>query len=268
MPVKLLSEIWIYPLKSLGGIRLRSSRVLEKGLQYDRRWMLVDEDGKFMTQRVFPNMALFSTRLKDQALEVAHDNDSILIPLDRAETGASLMTTIWDDAVITQEVSPAISGWFTDHIGINCKLVSFPESNPRPVDPDFAPKPGHVSLADGYPLLIIGQASLDDLNKRLADPVPMNRFRPNLVFTGGEPYEEDGWKKFAIGKNRFEGIKPCGRCTLTTVDQKTGTKGIEPLATLAGYRKVNGEVKFGQNLITIDHDKIKEGDEITLFDKS
>ena len=121
-----------------------------------------------------------------------------------------------------------------------------------------------VSLADGYPLLIIGESSLADLNKRLAFPLPMNRFRPNLVFRGGEPYEEDIWRNFTVGRNRFVGVKPCARCVLTTVDQDTGKKGIEPLLTLAKYRKRDGGVYFGQNVIALDNYEIKEGDGITL----
>ena len=119
-------------------------------------------------------------------------------------------------------------------------------------------------LPMAYPVLIIGQSSLDDLNQRMKEPLPMNRFRPNIVFTGGEPYEEDGWKNFRIGQNRFVGVKPCSRCVLTTVNQDTGKKGIEPLATLSTYRMRNNKVYFGQNLIPLDHNEIAEGDEIVL----
>ena len=112
---------------------------------------------------------------------------------------------------------------------------------------------------------MIGQSSLDDLNSRLEFPVPMNRFRPNLVFTGGQPYEEDSWKLLTIGNNKFAGVKPCSRCVLTTVDQNTGEKGKEPLATLAKYRQHENKIYFGQNLLSIDHHTIHEGDEIKLL---
>jgi uncharacterized protein len=132
------------------------------------------------------------------------------------------------------------------------------------VDATYAINQEQVSLADGYPMLIIGQASLDDLNRRLVDPVPMNRFRPNLVFTGGMPYEEDEWRSFRIGINKFAGVKPCSRCVMTTINQETGEKGWEPLTTLSGYRKRDGEVYFGQNVLAIDHHEIHEGDEISF----
>ncbi len=267
MPNLTLSEIWIYPVKSLAGIRLPRAKVKQKGLLYDRRWMLVDETGRFLTQREHPEMSQF---------QLAMDKGQLII-WNRFETGNQLMisdpaanqdklipVTIWDDKVEATEASPEYSRWFSDRLKMKCKLVFFPETNRRDVDPDFAIKNEQVSLADAYPFLIIGQSSLDDLNKRLKNPVPMNRFRPNFVFAGGLPYEEDGWKKFTIGRNRFVGVKPCSRCVLTTVDQLTGVKGTEPLATLASYRKQGNKINFGQNLLAIDHDEIQEGNEIEL----
>ncbi|MFM7195761.1 MAG: MOSC domain-containing protein [Bacteroidota bacterium] len=147
---------------------------------------------------------------------------------------------------------------------MGCKLVWFPEENPRAVDPDYAPSGQHVSLADGYPMLIIGTATLQDLNNRLAHPVTMDRFRPNLIFSGGEPYQEDQFKEFRIGKNIFAGVKPCSRCNLITIDPETGEAGAEPLHTLSGYRKRNNKVYFGQNVIALHHDHLNEGDEIIL----
>jgi uncharacterized protein len=177
-----------------------------------------------------------------------------------------LSAVIWDDPVEAIEVNKDFSLWFSDELQIKCKLVLFPEANRRDVDPEYAKAKEQVSLADGYPFLIIGQASLNDLNHRLTTPVPMNRFRPNFVFTGGLHYEEDGWKNLRIGNNRFVGVKPCGRCVLTTVDQETGTKGTEPLSTLATYRKRGSKINFGQNLLAIDYDELQEGDEIKLMD--
>lgn len=261
-----LSEIWIYPIKSLSGIRLRRSDVKQKGLVYDRRWMLVDESGRFLTQREHPEMSQFQLEMNTEGLTILNrvSNQSLVLDLKAKPIGESLSAIIWDDEVETIEVSHVYSQWFSDQLKINCKLVFFPETHRRDVDPDYATKNEQVSLADGYPFLIIGRASLDDLNKRLKEPLPMNRFRPNFVFTGGEAYEEDNWKKFRIGSNRFVGVKPCSRCVLTTVDQRSGVKGTEPLATLATYRKYGSKIKFGQNLLAIDHDEIQEGDEIEL----
>ncbi len=264
MPPIRLTEIWIYPIKSLGGIRLPSSKVMEKGLAFDRRWMLVDEPNTFMTQRVHTMMALFKLEMNQASFKITFKNDSITLPFVHANIQTEIKTKVWDDEVTTLEVSKEYSHWFSEKLGTKCKLVSFPEENSRPVDDRYKINNENVSLADGYPLLIIGQSSLDDLNSRLENPVPINRFRPNLVFTGGQPYEEDTWKYFTIEKNKFVGVKPCSRCVLTTIDQQTGEKGKEPLATLAKYRQTEKKIYFGQNVLAIDHDEIHEGDEITL----
>lgn len=255
-----VSEIWIYPVKSLGGIRMQSSPVLPKGLEYDRRWMLIDEQGNFMTQRACPEMALFKLSYHTGSFSIHYSGESIILPFTSA--GTSLTAQLWDDTVIVNEVSHQHSEWFSERLEMNCKLVSFPESNARPVDKNYAVSNDQVSLADAYPLLIIGQSSLDDLNQRVTMPLPMNRFRPNIVFTGGEPYEEDGWDHFRIGQNRFAAVKLCSRCVLTTVDQETGIKGTEPLTTLATYRKRDNKIFFGQNLIPLECDILHEGDEI------
>jgi uncharacterized protein YcbX len=258
----IISEIWIYPVKSLGGIRMHSAKVLPKGLDHDRRWMLIDAENKFMTQRVYPQMALFKVEYQSGNFSICHSDQLTDLPFQSESN--PIKAQVWDDAVEVYEVSPQHSEWFSQIMGMNCRLVSFPENNIRPVDPRYAINDDHVSLADSYPLLIIGQSSLDDLNQRLKEPLPMNRFRPNIVFTGGEPYEEDGWKSFRIGQNRFAGVKPCSRCVLTTVNQDTGIKGIEPLATLSTYRMRENKVYFGQNLIPLDHNEIAVGDEIVL----
>ncbi len=266
MPKRILSEIWIYPIKSLGGIRLQRASVKQKGLTYDRRWMLIDEVGRFLTQREHPEMSQFQLTIDNTQLTVLNriTNQSILLDMEHALQGNSLLVTIWNDEVEAHEVGPAFSTWFSEQLNRSCKLVFFPESSSRPVDPDYAKENEQVSLADGYPFLVIGQSTLDDLNSRLETPVPMNRFRPNFVFTGGQPYEEDEWKNFSVGKNRFVGVKPCGRCTITTVDQHTGEKGKEPLSTLSTYRKKGSKILFGQNVLAVDYNEIYEGDRIEL----
>ncbi len=259
-----LSEIWIYPIKSLGGISLQQSKVLEKGLQHDRRWMLVDENGQFLTQRVYPKMALFKLRMAEGKLIITFGDQSIDLSFTLPTTLDLIKVAIWDDSVLASEVSKEHSEWFSTLLGMKCKLVFFPEGNSRPVDPAYKVDDEHVSLADAYPFLIIGQQSLDHLNTKLAESLPMNRFRPNLVFMGGEPHNEDAWRNFTVGSNRFVGVKPCARCVLTTVNQDTAEKGIEPLRTLATYRKQNNKILFGQNLVAVDHDYIRVGDSITL----
>lgn len=264
MPDLKLTQIWIYPIKSLGGIRLSSAKVMGKGLQYDRRWMLVDGDGKFMTQRIHPTMALFSLTIDETRMIITHKEHSLTLFLNPSNLSNPLNVQIWDDFVLAFEVSSEHSQWFTQRLGINCKLVYFPEENTRPVDPGYKVNDEQVSLADAYPFLIIGQSSLDDLNKRLLYPMSIRRFRPNLVFTGGDPYEEDTWRDFTIGSTRFVGVKPCSRCVLITVNPETGEKGDEPLRTLSVYRKRNNKIFFGQNLVALDYSEINVGDTITL----
>lgn len=260
-----LSEIWIYPIKSLAGIRLQKANVKQKGLEYDRRFMLVDEAGRFLTQREHPQMALFNTSLATNLLTIESgiSKQSITISLEPTD-GNALTAKIWDDLVETIEVSKEASSWFSKELNFTCKLVFFPEANRRDVDPRYASNAEQTSLADAYPFLIIGQSTLNDLNKRLDMPVPMKRFRPNFVFTGGNPFEEDDWKNFRIGNNRFAAVKLCARCVLITVDPETGIKGKEPLATLTTYRKRENKILFGQNLLPIDYDEVCEGDQIEL----
>jgi len=259
-----LTEIWIYPVKSLGGIKLQRARVMGKGLEFDRRYMLVDEENKFITQRVYPQLALFKLSLGDKLFRISHGPDFLEIPVVPKQIAKSQRAIIWDDEVHAFELSQEFSEWFSVRAGIRCKLVYFPEENRRGVDKNFVNSDEQVSLADGYPFLIIGQASLDELNSKLKEPVPMNRFRPNFVFEGSQAFEEDGWKDFQIGENRFTGVKLCARCVLTTVNQDTGEKGIEPLATLSTFRKNGSKVNFGQNLVAVDHKEVSVGDEIKV----
>jgi hypothetical protein len=263
-----LTQIWIYPVKSLGGIQLRSANVMGKGLEFDRRWMLIDDTNTFMTQRIYPQMAMFRLELSAKKFTVtkknASSNPTIAFSADAPPIGEKIRATIWNDEVDVFEIDQTLSKWFSDHLQMSCRLVSFPEQNPRAVDSKYKVNDEHVSLADAYPFLIIGQSSLDDLNSRLSEPVPMNRFRPNFVFTGGEPFDEDTWREFKIGDMGFVGVKPCARCVLTTVNQDTAQKGIEPLYTLSTYRKRETKVLFGQNLVGLGTGTIHVGDKISV----
>jgi len=265
-----LTEIWIYPIKSLGGIRLKEAKVFEKGLEFDRRWMLVDENGVFMTQRDNPTMALFKLKIEKEELKIVYSPQSIVhsISLHQSNFENELKVTIWDDTVTACEVSEESSAWFSTILNLKCRLVYFPEENSRGVDPTYKVKNEHVSLADGYPFLIIGQESLNFLNSKLTQAIPINRFRPNFVFAGGTPNEEDSWRNFTIGVNRFVGVKPCARCAVPTIDQETAEKGIEPTRTLATYRRKENKIFFGQNLLAIDHQIVKEGDLINIQTRS
>jgi uncharacterized protein YcbX len=261
--MKKVSALYIYPVKSLGGIALNSSPVLPKGLQYDRRWMLVDENNQFLTQRVHPAMAMFKTTLHVDGIKVSYKEEGeIIIPFQ--SSGELLQATVWNDEVQVHEVGKLHNDWFSALLGMKCKLVQFPDSHVRKVDPDFALNDDETSLSDGYPVLVISQASLDDLNSRLQQAVSINRFRPNIVVEGSVAFDEDNWKMFSLGSAKFAGVKPCARCVMTTVDQETATKGEEPLRTLSTYRKMGNKVMFGQNLLVMQPGNISVGDEIVF----
>lgn len=261
-----LTQINIYPVKSLGGISLQSSLFEERGLQYDRRWMLVDEYNQFITQRSYPQMALLQPEVKENLLIINHKQNKytpLTIPLSPYNE-EEINVQVWKDNVPAIKYSRDVSEWFTKTIDIKCNLVYMPNTTKRNVSPEYADN--HVvSFADGYPFLIIGEESLADLNNLLKDPLPMNRFRPNLVFSGGYPFDEDKWDRFLIRGVEFRTAKPCSRCAITTIDQDTTNKNNEPLQTLAKYRKVNGKVIFGMNLVSEGMGKLKIGDKISIL---
>jgi uncharacterized protein YcbX len=260
----LLQDIYIYPIKSLGGIRLQKANLEERGLQWDRRWMLVDRNGGFLTQRVHASMALLQVELKTDGLLVYHKQDPkqrITIPFS-PQSEAKRPVTVWDDTVLGQLVSKEVDEWFSEILDMHCNLVWMPPSTERKIDAKYAVNSESVGFADAMPYLLIGQSALDDLNIRLESPVPMDRFRPNLVFSGGPAYIDDTWDKVKIGNARFKITKPCARCVLTTVDQATGQKGKEPLRTLSTYRTVGSKVLFGQNMLLLEGTSVKVGDQV------
>ena len=245
-----ISAINIYPIKSLGGIALAESVVENRGLRFDRRWMLVDGENRFITQRQFPQMARVSVEVTAETLAAKHKGSSIRIDLYPKSRKA--FVRIWDSHLEAFEYGDDVNHWFSEAIGAKCRLVVMQKDVSRRVDSRYALRPGEdeVSFADGYPYLLANEASLADLNSRLKTPVPMNRFRPNLVVSGAEPFAEDTWKIIRIGETFFHLVKPCARCVITTVEQTLGKfSGKEPLKTLAAYRNVGGKVMFGQNLI-------------------
>lgn len=262
-----LKQIWIYPIKSLPGIQVHSAAIKEKGLEYDRRLMLIDSENKFMTQRTRPELALFEMNMQGSMLNIRDkrglQKNPVDVDVNARGSEAFIKAEIWDDEVEVSEVDPTISQWFSSILGETCRLVTFPEVNQRRIDPAYSPDDRNVSLADGYPILMISQESLDLLNSKLKEAVSMIRFRPNLVVSGGQSHEEDSLRRFRIGRNIFAAVKPCARCVLTTVDPETGKIGEEPLKTLSSYRKQGSKINFGMNIIPLDYDTLQEGDEIS-----
>lgn len=267
----ILSEIWVYPVKSLGGISIQEARVTDRGLELDRRWLLVDDDGRFLSQREHPQLALFMPEVIDDNLKISHREflESIYLNLHPVFSlgNNKVKVAVWDDTIDAFEVSTEASDWFTKLLGFPARLVYMPEESKRKIDPDYAISGQEItSFSDAYPFLIIGQSSLDDLNTRLPVKVSINRFRPNFVFANGEAFEEDFWRDFRIGNLSFVGVKPCDRCVMTTVDQEKGiVAGKDPLKTLAKYRNFGNKVLFGQNVIGLDTGTVSIGDEIKVL---
>jgi uncharacterized protein YcbX len=261
-----LSEISIYPVKSLAGIALSKSDLEQTGLRFDRRWMVVTPDGLFLTQRSKPQMALITTRINDGLLTLSKQGmPDIQIPSITSNT-KRMPVTVWRDTVNAARISDAVDAWLSEAIGVACHLVFFPDHVLRGVNPEYAKQGDITAFADGYPLLLISQASLDDLNTRLPQPLSMKRFRPNLVVTGCEPYAEDQWKTIQIGNIKLRIAKPCSRCATTTVDPETGQyTGKEPLKTLSQYRKQDNGVMFGQNLLHDNTGNLQIGDPLTII---
>ncbi len=303
-----ISEINIYPIKSLAGISVEAAMVEERGLRYDRRWMLTTPDGMFFTQREFPRMATLSVWIEEDGsgLGVAADRfGDVFVPME-ADSPIRQQVTIWGSVCEGAVYGAALNEWFSDVLGTNCQLVKMPDTSRRDISESFNKGGEVVSFADGYPQLVIGEASLEDLNGRLAanlaelpprhrsgdtppkqggelfKEVPMNRFRPNLVVAGSDAYAEDDWKRIRIGNAEFRSTKPCARCVMTTVDQSKGEfDGKDPLKTLASYRLAKDvmperiaslgltdtAVLFGQNLVGESvGESISVGDEITVTD--
>jgi uncharacterized protein YcbX len=271
-----VSEINIYPIKSLKGIGVDSAVVEARGLQYDRRWMLTTPDGMFFTQREFPKMATISVAVTGDGLQVTGNGSGQMIIPFQPDMGERREVTVWKSTCEGLFYGGAVNEWFSDAIGTKCQLVYMPDDSRRSVNPLFDKGDDIVSFADGYPLMLLGEGSLEDLNARIAGagahagrlpafrPLQMNRFRPNLVVSGSDPFSEDNWARIRIGEAVFRSTKPCERCVITTVDQSKGElDGNEPLKTFSTFRMAKhvmpgryeslgvgaNAVLFGQNLI-------------------
>ncbi|HZG24006.1 MAG TPA: MOSC N-terminal beta barrel domain-containing protein [Chitinophagaceae bacterium] len=261
-----VSSLHIYPVKSLAGITVPEARLTDRGFEYDRRWILVDDNNQFLTQREIPGMALVKVEIQKETMTFLHQQfltSTLVIPLKPESTKLHLIQ-VWDDQCQVLHVSKKADEWFSDMLSYPCRLMYMPDHSPRPVDEKYAFDNNLTNLSDAFPIMMIGQASLDDLNARLEMPLPMNRFRPNIVFTNGSPYEEDEMEMFKVGGMEFYGVKLCGRCNITTIDQQTSIAGKEPLRTLSSYRKRNNNVYFGQNLLYKGEGSIRTGDTIDV----
>jgi len=263
-----VSSLHVYPVKGLKGIDLTEAVCTDRGLAHDRRWMVVDAAGQFLSQREHPRMATVWTDISADALTLsAPDMPEVNVPL-APPPAPSMRVRIWNSVCDAVPASADSDRWLSEYLGLPCRLVYMPDATRRNSNPAFAGPDRLVGFADGYAYLMIGEASLADLNARLAArghaALPMNRFRPNIVLAGSEPYAEDRWKDVAIGDAMLRGAKPCGRCQVTTTDQTTGeVRGPEPLATLTTYRDSSEfGVMFGMNFVTLRGGHIRVGDRV------
>ncbi|MCB0120248.1 MAG: MOSC domain-containing protein [Anaerolineales bacterium] len=255
-----VSNLTYYPIKACRGFDVPASNIQRMGLEHDRRLMVVTPNGRFLTQREHPRLALVTPTLKNEALTLSAPNfDSIQFGVQTSGTPAPV--DIWKsknvDAIDQGEDAAA---WFSDWLGVSVRLVHIADGYIRKVSQDYAVNADdRTGFADGYPILIIAEESLQDLNSRLDSPVPMNRFRPNLVVKGCEPFAEETWKRIRIGDVEMALVKPCARCMVTTIDKETLAKSKEPLKTLSSYRKQELGVIFGMNVIPLNEGKVEIG---------
>lgn len=275
----ILSEITLYPIKSCGGIVLREATLTRAGLMseriYDREWMVVDATGHCLTQREHPKMALIAPRLKLDTLELRAPGMlrlEIPLGLPDPQDAPTLTVKVWDDTLQAYDCDALTAAWFSNYLGVPCRLVRFHPDALRLASKKWTGDIEAPTLfSDGYPILVIGAESLRDLNGRLAKagraPLPMNRFRPNLVVDGIDAYEEDYVATFRAGDAVLKPVKPCPRCPMPSIDQATGEVGPDPLDILQAYRarpEVDGGICFGMNNILLEGDgaTVRVGQEV------
>jgi uncharacterized protein YcbX len=267
-----LTAINLYPVKSLGGISLDRCRATSLGLEGDRRWLLTDLDGRFLTQRTHPSLAVVQVSRLGEDFQVSAPGLPALI-LPTATGGPRRTVIIWNDTVEAVDGPEQASSWFSNFLGLPCRLAYMDEQCRRPVHlpaaSDEYPGAGdlQVSFADGFPCLLISTDSVDLLNSKLKSPVTADRFRANLVVSGCPPHAEDSWTRFQLGEAVFRGVKLCSRCQVPTIDQQTGEVSPlqEPMRTLATYRTRPGGVMFGMNLVVEKEGIVQLGDRLTVL---
>jgi uncharacterized protein YcbX len=260
-------QTFIYPVKSLAGIACEALELTDRGARGDRRWMLVDHHGRFISQREWPRLCTLRVTNANGGFEIGGMGGAAIHLPFSVESGASSMVTVWSDTVAAIEASDLVNQFFSRELDMSCRLVYMPDDSHRFADHVYAGSGKLNSFSDGYPLLLIGSASLNELNRRLLAmgeiEIGWDRFRPNIVVSTTEPHSEDSWAEFNIGTAKARGVKLCSRCVMTTVDQASGAQGKEPLRTLAKYRTMKGKVMFGQNVIS-QRGTIQVGDEVIV----
>jgi hypothetical protein len=262
-----LTAIHVYPVKSCAGLALETCEVEPRGLAEDRRWMVIDASNRFITGRQHGKLVLVRATPTADGLELAAPGMPTLAIARPAATAPRRRVVVWRSEVDAPDAGANAAEWFTRYLGVPAGLVYMDTGAVRPITGKHAANGDTVSFADGYPQLLISEASLAELSRRLATPVPMARFRPNLVIAGCEAHAEDGWKRVRIGAVEFDVVKTCTRCVFTTVDATSGERDPsgEPLATLKSYRRNADGVIFGMNLIARSQGRIAAGTPVEVI---
>lgn len=262
----LLSQIYLYPVKSLAGMQVLEWPVDKNGLQYDRKWMLIDEQHQFLSQRRFPKMALIKTRIENNHLILsAPSQDDLVLSLNPLD-GEDIDVGIWKDQCLAKTVSDQADAWLGEFLQIKCRLVYHPDDRQRPVDQSYAKSTDQTAFSDGFPFLIVSENSLTALNQNLPFEVSMHRFRPNLVISDCDSYAEDGWRLININDIEFRLPKPCSRCSVPCIDPDTAISHKEPLAALSRLRKWDNHVYFGQNALHSHNGKLVVGANVSILE--
>jgi uncharacterized protein YcbX len=258
-----VKEIYIYPIKSLAGISCQQGFAEEMGFENDRRWMLIDAENQLITQREYPVMSQFYPQISDGKISITFEDHKHEFFVNE-HLNHTIDVNVWEDQSEVVEVNKTTSKWFSEHLGFECKLVKIIKNGDRKHESSRLKETFNVSLADGYPYLLIGTKSVGFLNEKLADKITVLRFRPNIVISSQNAHEEDDFDTFKIGEVQFKNIKPCGRCIMVNNDPQKGIVKKEPLKTLSKYRKVENSVLFGTNIVSLNSGLIKVGDEIVF----
>jgi len=261
--IHVVKEIYIYPIKSLAGISCQNAKAEEMGFENDRRWMLLDAENQMITQREHRIMSQFYPQISDGKISITFKDQKHEFSIDENLENA-IKVNVWDDKSEVVEVNQTTSKWFSEHLGFECKLVKIIKNGDRKHESSRLKETFNVSLADGYPYLLIGTESLDFLNDKLAEKITIKRFRPNIVISTQKEHEEDDLDTFKIGEVQFKNVKPCGRCIMVNNDPSNGRLKKEPLKTLSKYRNVNNSVLFGTNIVSLNSGVISVGDAVVF----
>lgn len=259
-----IASLHRYPLKGGRAIDVDALALGRFGPVDDRRWMVVDPDGSLVTQREVPALCMMTARPELDALHLSAPGGAGIAIRRPAHDAPRREVRVWKDRFEAIDLGAQAAAWCSTALNREVGLVYLPDDAGRRTDPAYDPAGAPVSFADGYPLLVVGAGSLAELNRRLAVPLPMTRFRPNVVIDGLEPHEEDGWRSFEMGGIRCDGVKLCARCVVTTTDQLTADRGVEPLRTLATYRRREAGVMFGMNVVHRDSGVLRIGMPVTV----